>query len=628
MEGWGGSDTEWALWLSMYFHRALASEFADFHRAFWRWLWSVGFDKPDDSFVAVWPRGAGKSSAAELALVALGARRRRKYGIYVCATQDQADDHVGNVAAWLESAQLAEHYPAMCNRALTKFGQVKAWRRNRLRCKNGFTLDSLGLDTASRGLKIDEMRPDVIWFDDIDSETDSPQMIEKKIRIMTRRILPTGAPNVCIASFQNLVHADSIQSRLVDGRADFMIDRFVSGPFPALKNMVVETEGIRSVIVSGEPTWPAGMDIERCQDLMDDIGLQAFLVECQHQVKDRYRGAILPEFNETYHVITWSEFVRYFGKDACGCAFPHDLNMPCPNPRVPFSWALGRGQDWGTTRQHPCATVWVGRPHERDRLNDSVFVYRELVRPSFPPKKEAELVNPRRMAEEIHGLEHRWEEGGRMQISILSHEASATHNTYLDPDLADEHRLGFMKHQPMPQAGIPQLQNYLQINFDEPHPFRHHPEDDSQVLQGRPRLYFVVADGEGELYHRDDKLLVRPATSAAGLARLRWEIPQYRYKELEDGRERSGIPFKMHDDAVDALRYVANVFFPRRPMKSALERQEEQLPEAYRRDMLNRLGPEALERYLLPREEALKALKEQKHHFLQGVFDSGSKNIT
>ena len=91
--------------------------FAAHHREFWAWLWSIDDGRPDP-FVGVWPRGGAKSTSAEMGCVALGARRRRRYGLYVCDTQDQADDHVGNVASMLEGRQVERWYPEMADRQI------------------------------------------------------------------------------------------------------------------------------------------------------------------------------------------------------------------------------------------------------------------------------------------------------------------------------------------------------------------------------------------------------------------------------------------------------------------------------------------------------------------------------
>lgn len=233
--------------------------------------------------VAILARGGAKSTMAELASVAISARHIRNYGLYVCGTQEQADDHVANVAALLESPTLAAYYPALTERAVGKFGNIKGWRRNRLRTASGFTLDALGLDTAARGIKVDDDRPGFIVIDDIDGENDTPLTTEKRIRALTKKVLPAGAQNLAVLAVQNLVHPDSVFAQLVDGRADFLADRELIGPIPALLDMTYEARGGRWVLTGGTPTW-AGQDLARCQEMVNDFGLEAFLSECQHEV--------------------------------------------------------------------------------------------------------------------------------------------------------------------------------------------------------------------------------------------------------------------------------------------------------------------------------------------------------
>src|SRR5690606_9294427 len=97
--------------------------------------------------------------------------------------------------------------------------------------------------------------------------------------------LPAGSKDCAILMVQNLVHEDSIFARLADGRADFVRDRIVSGPIPAIWDMEFEEREGRFVITGGRPSWPEGFPIEACQALMNDIGLSAFLAECQHETK-------------------------------------------------------------------------------------------------------------------------------------------------------------------------------------------------------------------------------------------------------------------------------------------------------------------------------------------------------
>jgi len=273
---------DWRTWLPTLFPDTIR-DLAPHHEAIWQWVWAIRPDARPAPLVAILARGGAKSTSAELAAVAVGARSIRNYGLYVCGTQEQADDHVANVAALLESPALADYYPSLTERAVGKFGNIKGWRRNRLRTASGFTLDALGLDTAARGIKVDDDRPGFIVIDDIDGENDTPLTTEKRIRALTKKVLPAGAQNLAVLAVQNLVHPDSVFAQLVDGRADFLADRQMIGPIPAIRDLTYEARNGRWVLTGGTPTW-AGQNLARCQEMVNDFGLEAFLSECQHEV--------------------------------------------------------------------------------------------------------------------------------------------------------------------------------------------------------------------------------------------------------------------------------------------------------------------------------------------------------
>lgn len=274
---------DWREWLLAFARDYTREEPAPHHAEFWEWVYEVGNARPKP-FVGIWPRGGAKSTSAELAVLNLGARGVRKYCLYVCETQEQADDHVQNIASLIESSAMEVGYPTMAERLVGKYGNVKGWRRNRLRTNNGFTVDALGLDTASRGVKLDEQRPDLMVLDDLDGELDAPKTTDKKIKTLSHALLPAGAKNLAVIAIQNMVHADSIFARLADGRAEYLADRIVSGPIPAIEGLATDNQKGRTLIVGGKPTWE-GQSIERCQDILDDIGITAFLSECQHDTE-------------------------------------------------------------------------------------------------------------------------------------------------------------------------------------------------------------------------------------------------------------------------------------------------------------------------------------------------------
>lgn len=254
------------------------------HIDMWDWVWSIEPGHMFHTFVGIWPRGSGKSTTSELAAVALGCRKRRKYCWYISETQAQADQHVDSIASMIENPFVSYYYPAFAERRVGKYGNVKAWRRNRLRCGNGFTIDAMGLDSARRGSKVEEQRPDFIILDDIDGKHDSTTVTDKKIATITTSILPAGSFDVTVLAVQNLIIPDGVFSRLANGKADFLHDRIVSGPFPAVIDLKVDQQDGRFVIRDGLSTWE-GQNLSICQKQIDTWGYSAFLKEAQHDVE-------------------------------------------------------------------------------------------------------------------------------------------------------------------------------------------------------------------------------------------------------------------------------------------------------------------------------------------------------
>lgn len=590
-------EADWRTWLPAVGPRTFTGSFAPFHAEFWNWYWRItqkrraGEPLTDEEtvFLAIWARGFAKSSSVEWAAIAEGALVGSGFVLYVSGTQALAEGHVQAIRERIESEDVARYYPHLANPQVGRHGNQYGWRQDFLRTAGGWSIRPLGLDVGVRGGRVGDVRPSLIILDDVDDHTDSPAVVQKKLDTIARGIVPAGTRGTVILGAQNLIHRESVFARIVERRTGILSQRIVSGPYPAFADLEIGTEetadGPRHVIAAGTPTWP-DMDLAACQKFLDDSGREAFLAEYQHDFSARAQGTVFPEWDELFHVITWSEFVRVFGRIACGCAHPHPAEGRCPNPRIPETWNLGRGLDWGTTSGHPCVTVWAARPAERDAHNDCVFVYRELVRPRFPgqPGDAPDLVNPRRIALEIVAAEQRWRETDRMTMSVMSHEASATQNTFLDPDEPEFNRLRFVKHKAVRnQAGIPQIQNALHVDATRPHPFRRNPET-GEALMGRPRLYVIVADGQGEVTRGTaGRWTARGASDERGMSRLRWEMPRYHYPQTAAGLEREK-PLKADDDAIDALKHIAGPFFPRRAPLTRDERIEAALPEGWRRE--------------------------------------------
>ena len=199
-----------------------------------------------------------------------------------------ADRHVADIAGHLATLGLKAR--------LTKLGTRETWRRNEVHADNGFNIAAFGLETAIRGIKIGAYRPDLVIFDDIDEKTDTLEMVLKKELFIKDSILNAMASKRKAVLFvENLVHQGSMMNKMVNQTADWLMTRNIPVIEPAIFGLKWEyrknpDSGIsRPVITDGTPSWE-GQPIEKCQDLLDLIGIDSFLTECQHEI---HRGGEL-----------------------------------------------------------------------------------------------------------------------------------------------------------------------------------------------------------------------------------------------------------------------------------------------------------------------------------------------
>jgi len=270
----------WESWLRQFLPDYVASGFSERHRRFWAWIESIEDGEYIRPRVEAWPRGGSKSTSAELAVARLGVKLARRFVLYVSETQDQADRHVMAIGGLLGLLGV--------RRAVDTYGRAQGWRRSQLRTATGFNVAAIGLDTASRGIKLDQFRPDMIILDDVDNRTDSPRTVDKKIDAITSTIIPAGSADCIVLMIQNLIHEDSIASRLVDNRAEFLLDReppIVEPAIEGLQYRIVERDnGPNQVeIIGGRATWQ-GQSLEVCQAQMNKWGIKTFLRESQHEL--------------------------------------------------------------------------------------------------------------------------------------------------------------------------------------------------------------------------------------------------------------------------------------------------------------------------------------------------------
>lgn len=572
-------------WAKKFFPQTFSRDFTKYQQEFWEWGWNIEPDTYYRPRVECAPRGAGKSSSAETWLVSILARKKRKTIGYVCGTDAKANQHFSSIKRKLENSELLKVYPHLRPQVQKYRNAFNSWSQDRLVTEEGQVIIPITLQGSNRGFKSEEdVRFDLLIFDDIDSLGESPDVIAKNLDLLKSEIILAGYANTLIVVFQNLIHRDSIVTQIMDHRADILSDRDFRGPYPLMKwydaeKIDLPDGGKRWIITAGEPYDPA-IPKEYAESILNQIGKDLFDRESQQDVWKVAEDKDFREWDEIYHVITQTEMVAVF----------QNVKMKDENGFfIPARWHVGRGFDWGTTRGHPSSIAYVTRPDKTCPLDDCHFVFAEVVLPKFPfdPSQSSEVVSPGRVAHAIKSTEQRFRiRDAQIEQSKMSHEASAAKNTLM-LDLPQELTIFFNKWKAARGSGVPQIQNMLEIDRAKQHPFRRYPQGHPHAglpIMGRPRMYFVVTDNQGELFcDTDGKLRVRGAMDSQGLARARYEIPLYSH--LNTGQK------KLDDDFVDALRGLMSTFGVAAGALTEQEQIAAELPDRYTYEALLARSP-------------------------------------
>jgi hypothetical protein len=347
-----GSNAHWRDWLASNAAFTTRSTFGEHHIRAWEWFDALEPDKRPPALIECWPRGHGKSTTVELAMARMAVRATRQFCLYVSCSQDAANRHVQAIGGMMERVGV--------QRAVNKYGHSRGWSANMLRTSNGFNVLAFGLDAGARGVKLDDVRPDMIILDDVDELGDSVDAVIKKIETITQTILPAGSTDAAVAFFQNLIHANSVMSQVQSGQTDMLRNRMQSPVIVAVNDFKYEEYeadgGLTAYrVTGGVPTWE-GKNIEICQQEVDTYGLISFLRECQQDVG--VGGLMFPQFKETKDGADWHV-----------CA-PFD---------IPPHWDVWASHDYGTGAA--CASyiytadergdVYVVGEHYREGLESS-----------------------------------------------------------------------------------------------------------------------------------------------------------------------------------------------------------------------------------------------------------------
>ena len=509
-------------WLKTLGPRTFTGSFSAFHHQFWFWYWSVRqkllrgeqLTPAELAALVIWFRSGGKSSNVEWCCIAEGALVGEGYVGYVSDTEDQAKAHLQSIRDRLGSPEIARYYPGLANPKIDRHGQQVGWRQDYLATACGWGIIPIGLEEGVRGGRQNDLRFTMFVFDDIDTDTDSPAAVEKKLNIISRSIIPAGTADTLVIFPQNLIHENSVLNQIYTRRSDVLSERQVFGPVPAFQNLELELDerdgGRVWRIESATPTWP-DINMDDARKFLSKSGRRAFMAEYQHEFGAEKEDKVLPHYDDAVHVITWAEFAAIFGER-----------------RIPDRWYKYLFNDWARTKSayhaNVAGKVTVSGQHER--LPGFVFLYDCM---SFEAGALADTVALRilnSISPTVRGTAHgqTWEGLMRSALSregLESYVADATEllrqrratlarifPQYVSPLLKQGNYHSFrMSHEredvravyrsafglpfqgvnPGKDGGIEWINHYMQVDYEAQHPFR--PEQ-----KGFTRFFLIVGD--------------------------------------------------------------------------------------------------------------------------------------
>jgi hypothetical protein len=539
----------WRAWLPKTGPRTFTGSFAPFHAELWDWLWDLTvrrkagerLSEEKKAFLALWPRGFGKSSSVEWAAILEGALMKTGYVLYVCGTSSRAAEHVASIKQRIESEEVARFYPHLASPLVGKHGNQYGWRQDFLQTEGGWAIRPVGLEEAIRGGKVGDVRPSLIILDDVDEFGESPAMTEKKKGLIARSILPAGGRDTVILFAQNLIHRNSVANQIHARRTDVLARRIESGPFQAFEGLVIEQEntddGPLNIIKGGAPTWD-DMDLAACQDFLHNSGREAFLAEYQNDFEASEQGRVIPEYDERIHVISWSQFREKIGQG-----------------RIPAHWQAEAGLDIGYTPEHLTAWSFVATAAANSPLPGRKFRYRGLTYSEPMLDEMVEDVKRNLYPDELRMLK-------RLR---MSHEKKGERMV-----LNQKHGLMFTQCKSGKMDGIQQWRHHLRVDKRKPHPFH----DDRQLENGTWELgepsWFDVVDDNQVKAPRDDR----------GLKVHREQVIAWRYAPtpLTETGMRDALPVKAFEDTNDSTRMITAEWGPRETPLTKDEQFEKEIP--------------------------------------------------
>lgn len=613
-------------WYAAIFGQDFVDAWESHHEEAIRWHWETrqrllrNLPIDHDAYLAIWSRGHMKSTLARRVAIcdaALSATANVPgYCLYVGGTDDKKKDHATSLSKLLERRELLRYYPKLGEIQKTARGYSQGDQKDFRYLATGYVFRFASLDASIAGGNIDDTRPTLIIPDDVDERGASAEKYTNRALRFTTELLPMRQHNTLVFGAQNVIQRNTIFHQIYTGKIPALANRFPTKAIPAVRDLrterVAQDGQPRDIFLSGESTWKV-WDARRIQQEIDTMTLEAFLLECQHEVEARKTGLVLNKYDPRKHVISWSQFASVYGARS-----------------FPRHWSKYVGHDWGNTHANVTSVIAVaaensalpglrfltGFTAEQQATVDEValqFIERYLPSVDTSPLREitpamlaqwggqgrfSELLDaPREIARQRLSADvERAIEALSFVSFAMSHEQAKNCNVY-----RTAYGIPYAQVNPGAAGGISDINRDFAVDDSVPDPFR--PGE-----YGLSSLYLVVDDDQLE-EARDDY----------GLKLWREQFLDWSWRETR--LTMSGLnddkPAKVFDDAGNSLMMLYVHSQNLRPAAlSAHEERERGLPETLQEhrlaERLSQYSPAESWRALAPRALALAELKKQE----------------
>ena len=175
------------LWFKYYFPKYSYAEPADFHKAATKRV----LNNLEWYEVRAWSRELAKSTRTMMEMLYLLLTKKKRYLLLISNTEDNAERLLAPYRANLEGNQ----------RIINDYGEQKlpgSWTGTEFTTRTGAGFRALGWGQSPRGTRNEEIRPDIILFDDIDTDEEcrNSETIKVKWDWIEKAAIPTRSISV------------------------------------------------------------------------------------------------------------------------------------------------------------------------------------------------------------------------------------------------------------------------------------------------------------------------------------------------------------------------------------------------------------------------------------------------